>query len=86
MVEDRLEPSPASGLLQEPYFNRIKVPRLKKDKKPITSVNVVNTTPPASAGSIFMRFKVIGTNTPARAAATKLIVIAAAITKPNFRS
>ena len=48
------------------------------------SVTVVRTTLPARAGSIFILLITSGNNTPAVAAATRLITMAAAITRPIF--
>ena len=48
--------------------SRTSVARPRKLRKPITSVTVVRTTPPASAGSKPMRLSVSGTSTPASAA------------------
>ncbi len=45
---------------------------------PTTSVTVVRTTPPASAGSICMRFNINGMLNPAAAAAMRLMAIAPA--------
>ena len=49
----------------------------------MTSVTVVNTTPPASAGSMDMRFSTTGIKAPASAPTTRLIIMAMAITIPR---
>ena len=59
------------------------VARPKNDTKPMTSVMVVSTTPPARAGSILMRFRTRGIVAPASAAAMRLMIIADAINKPS---
>ena len=58
--------------------NRVASPR--KLMNPITSVTVVRTTEPASAGSIPVFFISSGMATPESAAANRVIIIAAAST------
>ena len=53
---------------------------------PTTSVTVVNTTPPANAGSMFMRRNISGMMAPEKAAMNKLITFAKPITTPSQRS
>ena len=55
----------------------------RSDMKPITSVIVVNITPPAKAGSIFNLDKISGRVTPLIAPITRLIIRATAITNPR---
>src|SRR5690606_1581550 len=63
--------------------SRITVASPRKTKKPTTSVIVVTKLPEASAGSRSNRSSVSGTSTPASAATTRLMTIAAPRTPPR---
>ncbi len=65
-------------------YNNIKVARPKNEKKPTTSVTVVNTTvlPIAGSTSIFLRNN--GTIAPKKPAHNKLMIIESAMTMPSI--
>ena len=52
----------------------------------MTSVIVVRITPPAKAGSIFNLVSANGKNAPEKAATSKLVIMASAMTKLSSKS
>lgn len=55
----------------------------KKAKKPTTSVTVVRITEPAKAGSNLNLSKIMGINTPNKAAVIMLTIMASAMVPPK---